>query len=267
MPDNCTYLNFTASHDGIGVRPLQGIIPDDELNRLAERMKELGGHVSTKTNSDGSESPYEINITYFDALGDDPGQVTDLHIARFLCSQTVAMELRGVPAVYFHSLVGTPNDTERLAATGQARAINRHKYTVDELTAVLSDPTSRQARIFAGYRRMLAIRIGQPAFHPGGRQQPLGVDAPSVLAFVRTSPGAGLDAGLGAGLDAGLDAGQRIAVLANCSNRRLTVRLPLGSGPLEGRDLLGEETVTLPGVSLAPWQCRWVELGAANRFE
>ena len=170
MPDNCTYLNFTASHDGIGVRPLQGIIPDDELNRLAERMKELGGHVSTKTNSDGSESPYEINITYFDALGDDPGQVTDLHIARFLCSQTVAMELRGVPAVYFHSLTATRNNYAGVEETGRARTINRRKWQESELRELLATPRSPTARVMKEYLYRLQHRSQHKVFHPDASQ-------------------------------------------------------------------------------------------------
>jgi sucrose phosphorylase len=170
MPDNCTYLNFTASHDGIGVRPLQGIIPDDELNRLAERMKELGGHVSTKTNSDGSESPYEINITYFDALGDDPGQVTDLHIARFLCSQTVAMELRGVPAVYFHSLTATRNNYAGVEETGRARTINRRKWQESELRGLLATPRSPTARVMKEYLYRLQHRSQHKVFHPDASQ-------------------------------------------------------------------------------------------------
>jgi len=170
MPDNCTYLNFTASHDGIGVRPLQGIIPDDELNRLAERMKELGGHVSTKTNSDGSESPYEINITYFDALGDDPGQVTDLHIERFLCSQTVAMELRGVPAVYFHSLTATRNNYAGVEETGRARTINRRKWQETELRELLATPRSPTARVMKEYLHRLQHRSQHKVFHPDASQ-------------------------------------------------------------------------------------------------
>jgi len=170
MPDNCTYLNFTASHDGIGVRPLQGIIPDDELNKLAERMKKLGGHVSTKTNSDGSESPYEINITYFDALGDAPGQVTDLHIERFLCSQTVAMELRGVPAVYFHSLTATRNNYAGVEKTGRARTINRFKWQEDDLQNLLAKPRSPTARVMKEYLHRLQLRSQHKVFHPDASQ-------------------------------------------------------------------------------------------------
>jgi len=171
LPETCTYLNFTASHDGIGVRPLQGIIPNDELLRLAERVKELGGHVSTKANSDGSESPYELNITYFDALGDDPDTVTDLHLARFLCSQTVAMELRGVPALYFHSLTATRNNQSGVEETGRARTINRKKWREDELNAVLSDPRSPASRVMKELVRRLRFRSQHKVFHPDAAQK------------------------------------------------------------------------------------------------
>jgi sucrose phosphorylase len=171
LPDKCTYFNFTASHDGIGVRPLQGIVPDKELNKLAEKVKSLGGHVSTKANSDGTESPYELNITYFDALGDDPGTVTDLHIARFLCSQTVAMELCGVPAVYFHSLTATRNNYAGVEETGRARTINRRKWEEEELLSLLSDSRSPAARVMREYLRCLNLRSQYKVFHPSAPQR------------------------------------------------------------------------------------------------
>jgi sucrose phosphorylase len=176
LPEQCTYLNFTASHDGIGVRPLQGIVPDSELSRLADRMKELGGQVSCKANSDGTESPYELNITYFDALGDDPEKVTDLHIARFLCSQTVAMELRGVPAAYFHSLTATRNNYDGVAETGRARTINRRKWQIDELNAKLADFTSPTARVMKEYLHRLQLRSQHRVFHPDAGQKVIDLD-------------------------------------------------------------------------------------------
>jgi glycosidase len=171
VSENCTYFNFTASHDGIGVRPLQGIIPDGELKKLAERIKTLGGHVSTKANADGSESPYELNITYFDALGDDPEKVTELHIARFLCSQTVAMELCGVPAVYLHSLTATRNHYAGVEETGRARTINRKKWQEDELNDRLVDPRAPESRVMKEYLHRLQLRTRHAVFHPGASQK------------------------------------------------------------------------------------------------
>ncbi len=171
LPEKCTYFNFTASHDGIGVRPLQGIVPEKELNKLAEKVKSLGGHVSTKANSDGTESPYELNITYFDALGDNPDSVTELHIARFLCSQTVAMELCGVPAVYFHSLTATRNNYAGVEETGRARTINRRKWQEEELADQLSNSRSPTARVMKEYLRRLNLRSQHKVFHPSASQK------------------------------------------------------------------------------------------------
>ena len=170
LPEKCTYFNFTASHDGIGVRPLQGIVPNEELMKLADRMKELGGHVSMKANPDGTESPYEMNITYFDALGDDSDVVTDRHLARFLCSQTVAMSLRGVPAVYFHSLTATRNNYAGVKKTGRARTINRLKWDEEELENRVSDPADPAARVMREYTRRLLCRSQHKVFHPDAAQ-------------------------------------------------------------------------------------------------
>ncbi|QBG46916.1 alpha-amylase [Verrucomicrobia bacterium S94] len=171
LPPKCTYFNFTASHDGIGVRPLQGIVPDEELQKLAARVKSQGGHVSMKANPDGTESPYELNITYFDAMGDDPEQVTDHHLARFLCSQTVAMSLRGVPAVYFHSLTATRNNYAGVEETGRARTINRLKWDESELEKQITDKASPAAKVLKEYTRRLNCRAQHKVFHPDAGQQ------------------------------------------------------------------------------------------------
>jgi len=81
-PSN-TFFNFTASHDGIGVRPLEGILPKKEINRLIEIVKNNGGDVSYKKNSDGSESPYELNITYIDAMLNKKYKPDTYHTQRF----------------------------------------------------------------------------------------------------------------------------------------------------------------------------------------
>lgn len=72
-----TFFNFIASHDGIGVRPAEGLLSQDEIQALADRVFEHGGQVSYKTNTDGTKSAYELNITLFDALNNprDPSPV------------------------------------------------------------------------------------------------------------------------------------------------------------------------------------------------
>ncbi|HUM72461.1 MAG TPA: alpha-amylase family glycosyl hydrolase, partial [Chloroflexota bacterium] len=84
--DETTFFNFLASHDGIGVQPARGLLSDTAVTDMANRIKALGGYVNYKTNSDGSQSPYELNCTYLDALGDpdQPDEPIALKAQRFL---------------------------------------------------------------------------------------------------------------------------------------------------------------------------------------
>ncbi|MEN1680901.1 MAG: alpha-amylase family glycosyl hydrolase [Planctomycetota bacterium] len=218
-PPGCTFFNFTASHDGIGVRPLEGLVSQERFDRLIEAMRTRGARVNMKRNPDGSESPYEINITYVDALApgehnspprqgepaslknggegvapdtNDPSEAnapnqTAQHAKRFLATQAVALALRGMPAVYFHSLVGTQNDNAAVEATGQNRRINRHKYSEPELEAHLATEGTLARQIADGYRHLLRARRQQPAFHPDAPQELVDLGDDRVLAFKRTS--------------------------------------------------------------------------------
>lgn len=170
-PEGCLYFNFTASHDGIGVRPLEGLVPDREFDRLVQSTKERGGYVSYKTDEDGNESPYELNITYFDAFKDIDGENTQLQIRRFLCSQIIMLTLQGLPGIYFHSLTATPNYQEGVEKREEKRAINRKRWGVDELENELGDSDDTTSVVFYEYRRILTIRRQHPAFNPYARQE------------------------------------------------------------------------------------------------
>ncbi|WP_457571883.1 sugar phosphorylase [Desulfovulcanus sp.] len=182
---DCTYLNFTASHDGIGVRPLECLIKEEEIEELIRTIRSLGGLVSSRSCSDSTEKAYELNITYFDALK-DPKQPQDVdrQIERFICSQIIMLGLQGIPAIYFHSLMGTGNNYEGVQKTGQNRAINRARFQDEELRELLSDPKSVTARVFSTYTGLLKKRRSEPAFHPDASQEIL--DLPDeVFGFVR----------------------------------------------------------------------------------
>lgn len=172
-PAGCTYFNFTASHDGVGLRPLEGLVPVDQVSVFLEAMRKCGGYISTKTNSDGTDSPYELNISYFDALRDTSVQEDRLHVERFLLTQTVPLCLQGIPAVYIHCLTATPNDLQGVERSGRTRSINRRKWDRGELEDLLADASTATARVFFEYRRRLLLRRTQPAFHPEAAQQVL----------------------------------------------------------------------------------------------
>jgi len=243
----CTYLNFTASHDGIGVRPLEGMVPPEEFDALVSGIKRRRGHVSTKANPDGSPSPYELNITYLDALADPAKNKVQDQIARFILSQTVAMELKGIPAVYFHSLVGTTNDYDGVKTKGYPRAINRKKWDVAELDARLDDPASLNARIYTEYVRRLRLRTSHPAFHPNADQKVIDF-GPQTFCVRRSSP----------------DGRESVIAVSNVTAEPVTLhtgkKIPDLDAKDEWTDLLTGKTPsgTAGTLRLAPYQTVWL---------
>ena len=168
------YLNFIASHDGIGMRPTEGLLSDQERDQLLDTMRTFGGEVSTRKDREGEEKPYEINISLFDAMqGTIAGEPDEFQIPRFLCAHTIVLALEGIPAFYIHSLLATGNDLELFEKTGRARSINRHQWCEDKLEAQMADKDSVHARILTSMRQQILIRQRQPAFHPNATQYTL----------------------------------------------------------------------------------------------
>ena len=166
-----TYLNFIASHDGIGLRPVEGLLTEKETKQLISTMEKFGGRTSWRTSANGREQAYEINISLFDAMqGTVAGGKDRWQIKRFLCAHAIMLALEGIPALYIHSLFGTENDNLLFSETGQNRAINRHKWDVDELNARLGDSGSQHAKVFSGIKKLIKIRSSQRAFHPNATQ-------------------------------------------------------------------------------------------------
>lgn len=186
-PIGCAYFNFTASHDGIGMRPAEGLLTEDEYAQLIDTMRKHGGKISMRTRPDGSQSPYEINISLFDALkgtvkGEDQWQVE-----RFLCSQTIMMALEGIPAFYIHSLLATHNYAEGVEKTGHNRTINRYKWDLNTLEVALADPATPHAKVLKELTRLIKIRRQQTAFHPNATQYTLHPLNRALFAFWRQS--------------------------------------------------------------------------------
>ncbi len=185
-PLGCAYFNFTASHDGIGLRPTEGLLTEDEYQTLLQTMKQFGGKISMRKKPNGQESPYELNISLFDAMkgtvkGEDQWQVQ-----RFICSQTIMMSLEGIPAFYIHSLLGTHNDDEKVEQTGMNRSINRHAWNINQLTQELNNPHSSHSMVFKELCRRIQIRRRQSAFHPNATQYTLPLKQ-SLFGFWRQS--------------------------------------------------------------------------------
>jgi sucrose phosphorylase len=237
-----TFFNFTASHDGIGVRPLEGLVSQERLNALVEAVKERGGRVSTRRQPDGTDTPYELNITYLSALDTPDGLPADLLARKFLTSQAIMLALRGIPGIYFHSLFGTKNDHDGVQRTGMNRSINRRRFGVDELNDILTDEASVQRQVLDGYRHLLAVRTAQPAFHPDAQQTIVDTSYESLVAFTRTST----------------NGEQQIHVLANVSDAPVVVNLAvIGLGSITS-NLLNDEPIADNTLELGPHSTAWL---------
>ena len=185
-PVGCTFLNFTASHDGIGMRPAEGLLSDEEQLQLVETVRQFGGRVSTRRTADGGERVYELNVALFDALQGTVAGADQWQVQRFLCSQTVMLGLEGIPAFYIHSLLATPNDQAGVVATAHNRSINRRKWKWSELQKELNDPQSVHCQVFRELTRRMQLRRQNAAFHPNATQFTL-QSSDAFFAFWRQS--------------------------------------------------------------------------------
>lgn len=238
--DKTTFFNFLASHDGIGLNPVRGILSDSEIDSLVQKTLEHGGLVSYKNNPDGSQSPYEMNINYFDALSNpNKNEPTEIQVDRFVAAQAIMLSLPGLPGIYFHSMFGSRGWLEGVKQTGRNRTINREKCDLHEMQSELSDPDSMRARVFARYSKLVATRSHCPAFHPHGRQVILDVH-PSVFAIKRISP----------------DEKSRALCLHNISAEEVHFNINYQAG----KNLFTNETLQVSKITLEPYQILWMRL-------
>ncbi|MBI1879426.1 MAG: alpha-glucosidase C-terminal domain-containing protein [Chloroflexi bacterium] len=248
LPETAAFFNFIASHDGIGVRPAEGILTPTEIQRLIDKTLAHRGQVSYKTNPNGAQSAYELNITLFDALSDPNGSEPEaLRINRFMASQAIMLAMAGVPGIYVHSLVGSANDYAGVASTGRARSINRHKWQRDELETMLNNPASRAYQVLQRYVSLLKVRAGQRAFHPNGEQDTLAGN-PALFCLLRTSP----------------DREQQVLCLHNISAQPQPFETDISAlSPIrQWRNLLSGESFTVDErvlrLTLQPYEVKWL---------
>lgn len=164
------YFNFIASHDGIGLRPAEGLLSDSEIASLISTMQQFGGQISWRAGDNGVKKPYEINISLFDALKGTTKGRDEWNTDRFICAHAIMLALEGIPGIYIHSLLATSNDTDKLERTGQNRGINRHEWDYKQLQTELADPESQHARVSGLLKKLVHLRQQQRAFHPNATQ-------------------------------------------------------------------------------------------------
>ena len=240
----CTFLNITSTHDGIGMRPTEGILTREQQEVLTDLAVEHGGAVSTRSNPDGSHSPYELNITFFDAVNNPNEENPDdeIQMRRFLVSQAIPMALAGIPAIYIHCLLGSRNDLQGAEDSGIKRRINREKLDLDEIVNALDDPQSLRSRVFNELMILLTARQSSSAFHPAAANTVLDLGR-HVFGVLRENH----------------ESGNRVLALHNLSGESRGCAIPEDFPLEDARDLFDDQsTLKAPHVLLPAYGIRWL---------
>ncbi|WP_416260221.1 sugar phosphorylase [Gibbsiella quercinecans] len=234
-PPNTTFFNFLASHDGIGLRPTENLLDDTERAFLVTEVERRKGRISWRSNADGSKSPYELNINYLDAIT-DPDDDIATKADKFLAAQSILLAFRGVPALYYHSLLGSENDLAGVERSGINRRINREKLALKPLESALLTPGTLRAEVFHRLRHLIYCRRTQPAFSPQATQRVLKL-GDALFGIERSDA----------------RSGERISCVVNISSHAQRLQLPLP----------GIELITLTAFDgtlvLRPWQAVWIK--------
>lgn len=247
--DKVCFFNFTASHDGIGLRPIKGILTDEEVAFVGDTVKSHGGLVSYKTDPDGTESPYELNCSYIDALT-HPDESDEIRYKRMLLAQATVLAMPGVPGIYFHSLVGSRNYHDGVKHSGVNRTINREKYNIDWLEKELATQGTLAKKMLYSYKRLISIRINESAFNPFGKFEFLDL-GDKIFAIDQHSK----------------DTNERVIALHNFSNEEVEcvlpkeITLPMVDILVSSFDVQfsGERNIKTSLLKLKPYQMMWLK--------
>lgn len=245
-----SYFNFLDSHDGIGVMAVKNILTVEEIEMMALRIVEHGGFISYKAEGDGTESPYELNITWYSALNrEDDDEPKQIKINRYLASRAIAMVIMGVPGIYLHGLLGSKNDADAVLEEGQRRSINRKNIRKRELLAALDDKESNMYLVASGLVKLIHHRRLLKAFHPNAPQMIFNISE-KLFSALRIS----------------IDGSEVILTITNVSNEAFSLKIDLRTYHLvdtQWSDVLNGKTF-LPvngqlHLNFEPYQVYWLK--------
>ncbi|OQX74082.1 MAG: sugar phosphorylase [Campylobacteraceae bacterium 4484_4] len=237
--DKVCFFNFTASHDGVGLRPVSELLNKEEIDALVEMVERRGGYVSYRATEEGSQSPYELNASYIDIVS-DPAEPNVERVRKMMLSQAVALAMPGVPGIYFHSLVGSTSDIEGVKRTGILRSINREKLNYDLLIEEMQKSGSLRTMIYRSYKQLLSIRKRESSFHPYADFEIID-SAPEFFVIRKYN-----------------DEKEELLAVHNFSNRPILFLLP-PFVQLPAMELIKNEPIEDEAILCDPYQVLWIK--------
>ena len=156
----CPRKQFTTldTHDGIGVVDVVGLLTDDEIELVRERVDELTTTArqymkfpSMIKLSGKQAQRYQMMCSYYSALGSDD--------KAYLLARAVQFFTPGIPQVYYVGLLAGENDIEALMRGEEPRSINRHTYTEAEIAETVQKP------MLQDLYTLMRFRNTHPAFN------------------------------------------------------------------------------------------------------
>ena len=232
---NKFFLNFLASHDGVGLTPARGLVDDNAFSQMLEEAKRRGALISYKTTPEG-DIPYELNCSYASVVAQPNLGSPALRARAFCAVHGVLLSLSGLPAVYFHSWIGSQAWTEGPVLLGYNRAINREKPAIDKVEEELGDSESFRFHVHRLINTFISFRQKETVFNPDIAQHVLEVDEENNSLFVL--------------LRGPTEDGCWALCMENLGNSNTVWKAAETTDALPG--------VTLPEIELEPWETRWL---------
>jgi sucrose phosphorylase len=148
--DGIRTVNMLGCHDGIPLLDLKGLLPEEDIQAVIDTVVGRGGYV--KDLHGAKNMYYQVNATYFSALGED--------VRRMLLARALQLFMPGRPQVWYLDLFAGTNDYEavRRAGAGGHKEINRSNVPLAAALEKLETPVVRDQLA------LLRLRNSDPAF-------------------------------------------------------------------------------------------------------
>ena len=159
-------INMLGCHDGIPVLDLKGkevdgnynkgLLEDKEIESIMNTIMDRGGRVKNLFDSSGKKiSYYQVNATFFSALGEDEDKL--------LLARAIQMFMPGIPQVWYLDIFAGKNDYKAAdkSSNGGHKEINRTNLSVEEVKQGLKKQIVKDQLKIMHLRNTLKAFLGQ----------------------------------------------------------------------------------------------------------